>query len=244
MNRELTNSHTEAVLAFDRVCFSYDGRPGEILRNVSFALAPKTFTAIVGPSGSGKTTLLTLAAGLAVPERGAVSRKGKVRMVFQTGGLLPWRTVRENVHLGFRGIALSHRERERELSATLADLGIGDLAHAYPRDLSGGQRQRVGIARALVSRPDLLLLDEPFSALDAETTAHLRGIVERLHEEKGVAMLMVSHSIEDAVMLADRVLVVAGGGIKHDTSVLAPRPRDPDVVRPTIERIRALLPSA
>lgn len=232
------------VLAFDRVCFSYDDRPAAILRDVSFSLPQKSFTAIVGPSGSGKTTLLTLAAGLAEPRKGSVLRTGRIRMVFQTGGLLPWRTVSENVHLGFRGLPITHRERDKELKAVLADLGITDLADAYPRDLSGGQRQRVGIARALVSRPDLLLLDEPFSALDAETTAHLREVVERLHEEKGIAMLMVSHSIEDAVLLADRILVVAGGGIKHDTNVLAPRPRDPEVVRPTIERIRALLPSA
>jgi NitT/TauT family transport system ATP-binding protein len=244
MRHETDHTVKETALAFDRVCFSYDDRPGAILKDVSFTLPEKSFAAIVGPSGSGKTTLLTLAAGLAKPQKGSVTHKGRLRMVFQTGGLLPWRTVRENVHLGFRGIALSHKERDKELTALLEDLGIGDLADAYPRDLSGGQRQRVGIARALVSRPDLLLLDEPFSALDAETTAHLRDVVERIHEQKGIAMLMVSHSIEDAVLLADRVLVVAKGGIAHDTPILAPRPRDPQVVRPTIERIRALLPAA
>ncbi len=233
----------DTLLSLDRVDFAYDGGPA-VLRNVSFSLPPKSFTAIVGPSGSGKSTLLWLALGLLAPRRGTITRATPARMVFQSGALLPWRTVLSNVMLGFAGTPLSASERVRRARAVLRSLGIEALSETYPRDVSGGQRQRVGIARALVSEPKLLALDEPFSALDAETTAHLIQVVADLHA-KGIGMLMVSHSIEDAVMLADDILVVADGGLKERVPVPIPRPRhadDPAVMK-VVAQVRKLIPA-
>ncbi|HVX90675.1 MAG TPA: ABC transporter ATP-binding protein [Candidatus Paceibacterota bacterium] len=234
----------EPILSFSGVSYRYEPHLPEVLRDVSFSLTKGSFTVIVGPSGSGKSTILTLAVGLEKPEKGTIDLHAKTRMIFQSGALLPWRTVLDNVVLGASGMGLTRHAGEHKARIALRDLGIDAFIHAYPRDLSGGQRQRVGIARALVSEPDLLLLDEPFSALDAETSEHLGEEVERLRTEKGMTMLMVSHSIEDAVRLADEILVVADHGIKERVAVTLPRPRDlhgREAVE-LVARVRKLLP--
>lgn len=214
------------VLSFDAVSFAYDPHLPVVMHDVSFTLPPRSFTAIVGPSGGGKSTLLRLTIGLEKPSGGTVVNSARTRMIFQSGALLPWRTVKENVHLGFSGTHGSKHFHAKRVHEELANLGLTAFADVYPRDLSGGQRQRVGIARALVSDPDLLLLDEPFSALDVETTERLSQELLQIFADRNITMLMVSHNIEDAVMLADEVFVFAGGTISHKVHVLLPRPRD------------------
>lgn len=234
----------EPILSFDSVSYRYDKHLPEVLRDISFSIKKGSFTVIVGPSGSGKSTILTLAVGLEKPEKGTIALSAKTRMIFQSGALLPWRTVLDNAVLGATGMHLTRHNAEHKARLALHDLGIDQFIHAYPRDLSGGQRQRVGIARALVSEPELLLLDEPFSALDAETSEHLGEEIERLRKDKGMTMLMVSHSIEDAVRLADDIFVVADHGIKERIHVPLARPRDMHS-RETVEfvaRVRKLLP--
>ena len=161
------------ILSFENVSFSYEPHSPVIMHDLSFELPPRSFTVIVGASGGGKSTLLDLAIGLQKPTSGKVTNNARTRMIFQNAALLPWRTVRENMHLGFTGTIGTKKEHEKRIHDELANLGLAEFADVYPRDLSGGQRQRVGIARALVSDPELLLLDEPFSALDVETIEHL-----------------------------------------------------------------------
>jgi len=234
----------EPILSFKGISYRYDTHLPEVLRDITFTLAKGSFTVIVGPSGSGKSTILSLAVGLEKPDAGTIELHAKTRMIFQSGALLPWRTVLDNVLLGATGMRLTRHNAEHRARLALHDLGIGEFIHAYPRDLSGGQRQRVGIARALVSEPELLLLDEPFSALDAETSEHLGEEVERLRTEKGMTMLMVSHSIEDAVRLGDEIFIVADHGIKERITVDLPRPRDMHSLAAIelVSRVRKLLP--
>ncbi|HEX7651597.1 MAG TPA: ABC transporter ATP-binding protein [Candidatus Paceibacterota bacterium] len=225
------------ILSFNDVSFAYDRTLPTVLHDVSFSLKPRSFTAIVGPSGGGKSTLLRLAIGLDKPTRGTVVNTARTRMVFQSGALLPWLTALQNVKLAFADKPTGEAAENREAHAALAELGIREFADAYPRNLSGGQRQRVGIARALVAAPELMLLDEPFSALDTETTARLVEEVERLYREKDMTFLMVSHSIEDAVVLADEILVVGKGGLQGKVEVDIPRPRRRD--DPMAQRLAA-----
>lgn len=233
------------IVEFKDVSFSYGVGLPAVVHDLSLVLPERSFTVVVGPSGSGKTTLLSLAMGLDRATKGVVENNAKTRMIFQSGGLLPWRTVLDNVQLGFTGMNLRMHDREKRAREVLAELGIADFENSYPRELSGGQRQRVGIARALVSEPELLLLDEPFSALDAETTAHLRERVENIYK-KGIAMFMVSHSIEDAVLLADQIVVVAGGRLMKKVPVTIARPRrvDDAAVRMLVTHVRALIPES
>lgn len=239
-------NHTDKqtfIATLDHASFRYGPRLPQVLLDVSFALPSHSITVIVGPSGCGKTTALRLVAGLERATEGAVVAPDSVSMVFQNGALLPWRTSLENVLMGLERSDLStHEKRTRSLHA-LAALEMLEQKDAYPRDLSGGQRQRVGIARAIVSNPTLLLLDEPFSALDAETTTHLRKTLLALYEERQMTILMVSHSIEDAVLLADEVLLFGGGVLKHSVNVDIPRPRDPlnDAVEEKEHHLRSLL---
>jgi sulfonate transport system ATP-binding protein len=212
------------ALEFKNVHYCYPTGP-EVLHGVSFELKRNSFTLIVGESGSGKSTVLGLATGLTKPSSGEVMAPLRSRMVFQSGALLPWRTAAENVALGLYDRHIIDTEKTKRTKLALSELGLEDFLSARPRDLSGGQRQRVGIARALVADPEILLLDEPFSALDAETTEHLIETVEQLYLKKNMTMLMVSHSIEDAVMLADEIIVVSQGKISGTLTVPLSRPR-------------------
>jgi NitT/TauT family transport system ATP-binding protein len=218
---------------------SNDGRALPVLDGVSFTLSEGEIVALLGKSGSGKSTLLRCVAGLIAPSGGSVFYRGTpvtganlgVSMVFQTFALLPWLTVQQNVELGLEARGVSDAERAERALKAIDLIGLDGFESAYPKELSGGMRQRVGFARAIVTEPDALLMDEPFSALDVLTAENLRGELVRLWEGHGApvkSILIVTHNIEEAVLLADRVLVLSSnpGRIRAELAVDLPRPRD------------------
>ncbi|MDR6217892.1 ABC transporter ATP-binding protein [Deinococcus soli (ex Cha et al. 2016)] len=193
-----------------------------ILRDLTLSVAPGERVALVGASGGGKTTLLRALAGL-TPTRGTL-RIGsgapvRTRVMFQEDRLLPWLGALGNVALG-----LPRPDRFRAARA-LQDVGLAGRERAYPHELSGGQRQRVALARALAHRPDLLLLDEPFGALDALTRADMHALLDTLLTDTGATTLLVTHDLEEALKLTDRVLLLADGRIVEDLRVPLPHPR-------------------
>ena len=216
-----------------------DGHALPVLEGVSFTLSEGEIVALLGKSGSGKSTLLRCVAGLIPPSSGSVSYRGTpltganpgVSMVFQTFALLPWLTVRQNVELGLEARGVADAERAERALRAIDLIGLDGFESAYPKELSGGMRQRVGFARAIVTEPDALLMDEPFSALDVLTAENLRGELVKLWEGHGApikSILIVTHNIEEAVLLADRVLVLSSnpGRIRAELTVELPRPRD------------------
>jgi NitT/TauT family transport system ATP-binding protein len=227
-----------------------------VLDNVSLTLREGEMVALLGRSGSGKSTLLRIVAGLLEPTAGEVLWHGRaldgppegVAMVFQSFALFPWLTVEENVELGLEARGIHRAERERRAEEALDLIGLGGFASAYPKELSGGMRQRVGLARALVVHPDLLLMDEPFSALDVLTAETLRTDLVDLWIDRKLpvkSVLMVTHNIEEAVLMCDRILVFAvnPGRVEHELAVKLPRPRnrqDP-AFRQLVEDIYALM---
>jgi len=213
---------------------AFSGRA--VLDRLDLAIPPSQFVALIGRSGCGKSTLLRLLAGLDTPTSGQLNLDGQplaglapaVRMLFQDARLLPWQRVVDNV-----GIARGPDWRERAPKA-LAHVGLSDRATEWPAVLSGGQRQRVALARALVSRPRLLLLDEPFGALDALTRIEMQNLLADLWRRERFTVVLITHDVVEAAMLADRVLVLREGKIRMDVPVNAPRPResdDPEVLR-------------
>jgi sulfonate transport system ATP-binding protein len=198
-----------------------------VLNHIRLDVPSGEFVAVVGKSGSGKSTLLRLVAGLDVPNSGRVlvdgaplTRRNEVaRIMFQDARLLPWKRVLANVALGLNS---QWRERAEE---TLAHVGLLDRANEYPSILSGGERQRVALARALLTRPPLLLLDEPLGALDALTRIEMQGLIERLWLEEQFTALLITHDVEEAVVLADRVVLIEHGVIALDVNVKLSRPR-------------------
>ena len=216
-----------------------DGHALPVLEGVSFTLSEGEIVALLGKSGSGKSTLLRCVAGLISPSSGSVSYRGTpltganpgVSMVFQTFALLPWLTVQQNVELGLEARGVAGAERAERALRAIDLIGLDGFESAYPKELSGGMRQRVGFARAIVTEPDALLMDEPFSALDVLTAENLRGELVKLWEGHGApikSILIVTHNIEEAVLLADRVLVLSSnpGRIRAELTVELPRPRD------------------
>jgi ABC-type nitrate/sulfonate/bicarbonate transport system ATPase subunit len=200
----------------------------EVLRDFSLDVSLGEFVAIVGPSGCGKTTLLNLLAGFDKPTAGHLTSKGRVRMVYQQDGLFPWRTVAQNIRMGLRHFK-TERERERELKELLALIGLKGFEDHYPHQLSGGMRQRVELARALAGDTDTLLLDEPFSALDYLTRLRLRRELARMLRERPRTVVLVTHDIEEAAQLADRVVVLSErpARIRCELTLELERPRDP-----------------
>ena len=202
-----------AVIEFVRVGKKYPLEKSPAIRDVSFSVAVGEFVCIVGASGCGKTTALKLIAGLEEPTTGTIKKPINVAMAFQFGALFPWLTVFENVALGLRVKGVAEQSVIRSVDRQLEMLGMLSFRRKYPADLSGGQRQRVGIARALAVDPAVLLLDEPFSALDPKTTAELHDDIIRVWRETHQTIIMVSHLIEEAVSLAGRVILMKEGGI-------------------------------
>src|SRR5919197_2884802 len=211
----------------------------EAIREVTFAVGPGEFVSVLGPSGCGKSTLLMMVAGLLPPSGGDIRVDGvpvrgprrEIGVVFQSPVLLPWRTVLDNVLLPIEMLRLSREryvDRAREL---LAMVKIEDFAGKLPRELSGGMRQRVSICRALIHEPEILLMDEPFSALDALTRDQMGLELLRIWERHRKTVLFVTHSIREAVFLSDRVLVMTQrpATITHDLDVTLLRPRALDV---------------
>jgi sulfonate transport system ATP-binding protein len=194
-----------------------------VLDGLDLEIAPGEFVALIGRSGSGKSTLLRALAGLDRDLAGELTVNGTVAVAFQEPRLLPWKRVWANVCLGLRTA-----DPRSVAGAALAEVGLTDHAGAWPLTLSGGEAQRASLARALVREPTLLLLDEPFSALDALTRIAMHRLVLRLWAHHGPAVLLVTHDVDEALALADRVLVLTSGRIGLACRVEAPRPRDRD----------------
>lgn len=199
----------------------------EVLRHNDLVIEPGEFVAIVGRSGCGKSTLLRLVAGLEQATGGSLLLNGQpvqglhedTRIMFQDARLLPWKRVADNVALGLP------KERRKDAEAVLGQVGLGDRLQDWPARLSGGQRQRVSLARALVHQPQLLLLDEPLGALDALTRIEMHELIEGLWKRHGFTALLVTHDVQEAVALADRVILIEDGAIALDERIALPRPR-------------------
>ena len=214
----------------------------QALTGLCVILEPGTFTAIVGPSGAGKTTLLAIAAGLDTGFSGLLERTPtavRTAVGFQEPRLLPWLSVERNVAFGLELTGCPRRQARQHARETLATVGLSHISTARPWTLSGGMRQRVSLARAMVVDPELLLLDEPLAALDEGNTARLRDVLERSCPPGRRTVLYVTHSLTDASLLADRVLVLGSGQLVADVSVDLPRPRP--VGHPYAQQVRARL---
>ena len=228
------------ILSFDRVAIHLGGR--EILSPTSFDVGRGEFVCIVGPSGCGKTTLLRAATGLLPASAGAVRRNGQavtqpsreVAFVFQDYGraLLPWRTVEGNISLALEAAAVPPAERPARIAGVLGKVGLAKHAYKFPAQLSGGMQQRVQIARCLAQKPQLLMMDEPFGALDALTRQSLQDELARLVRDEGLTVLFVTHDLEEAIYLGDRVIALQANpgpgrpSLARMIDVPIPRPRD------------------
>lgn len=199
----------------------------QVLRGVDLEVQPGEFVAVIGRSGCGKSTLLRMVAGLEKPTSGEIFANGapirglnaEARIMFQDARLLPWKRVVDNVGIGLKG------DWRRKAEWALEHVGLADRAGEWPSVLSGGQKQRVALARALASEPRLLLLDEPLGALDALTRIEMQRLIERLWQEQQFTALLVTHDVEEAVALADRVVLIENGKVAMDVQVSLPRPR-------------------
>jgi NitT/TauT family transport system ATP-binding protein len=212
-------------LILEKVSHSYG--TVAVLHDLNLAVNPGEVVVLVGPSGCGKTTILNLLSGHIEPVSGTVQREGIIRTVYQHDGLFPWLTVSENIAIGLRSIE-DAAVREKELSELLQLIHLEDFEHHYPHQLSGGMRQRVELARVLAGDSDILLLDEPFSALDYQARLRMRRELVRLLEKRPRTVVFVTHDIEEAAQLADRVLVLSNrpATICRELSISAKRPRD------------------
>ncbi|MEU9254652.1 ABC transporter ATP-binding protein [Streptomyces sp. NPDC048270] len=209
-----------------------------VLERTDLELPAGSFTALLGPSGCGKSTVLNLVAGFVRPTEGHVTAgSAPVRgpgpergVVFQHYALFPWRTARGNVEFALKRLGLSRPERRRRALAALAEVGLADGADKYPAQLSGGMQQRVALARALAAEPEVLLMDEPFGALDALTRTRMQTLLRQLWQRRGTTVLFVTHDIDEALALAQRVVVLGGtpGRVLADHPVPA-GPPDPDL---------------
>lgn len=207
-----------------------------VLQDITLAIAPGEFVSIVGSSGCGKSTLLRLIVGLEGGYQGHILLGGQPvtgtgldrGIVFQEHRLFPWLTVEKNVALGLLNAGLTEGQQRATVREHIALVGLQGFEKAYPHQLSGGMSQRVAIARALVNRPDILLLDEPFGALDAMTRAHLQGELRRIWQQEGITMVLVTHDVEEAVYLGDRVVVMEPrpGRIRRTVPVPLAHPRE------------------
>jgi NitT/TauT family transport system ATP-binding protein len=222
-----------SVLTVNNLSVSFPGEKGGLraLQGINFQLYPQEFACVLGPSGSGKSTLLRVLAGLVKPDKGSVVFPGrqqpKISLVFQDANLMPWRTVIENISLPLLLQGMPEEEAHARALEWLALVGLEGFASAWPGDLSGGMAQRVAIARSLVQDPDLLLLDEPFGSLDALTREKMGAELLYLWQERRQTVLMVTHSISEALLLSDRVLVLTPrpGRVGLELPIDLPRPR-------------------
>jgi NitT/TauT family transport system ATP-binding protein len=215
----------QSLITFTHISKAYHTGQVLALDDLNFSIHRSEFFMIVGPSGCGKSTVLKLIAGLEKETSGSLEKPEDVSMVFQGGALFPWLSVFDNVALPLRVKKLPEKQIQ-EMSLHFINMaGLKDFAQKFPRDLSGGQRQRVGIARALAVSPQVLLLDEPFSALDTVTTEELHKDLLKIWEQTKQTIVMVSHSIEEAVTLADRIMLMKSGQLEEIFTIALPRPR-------------------
>jgi nitrate/nitrite transport system ATP-binding protein len=252
MEKASANMATQqAQISICDVSMVYRGRSGLInkltrrtskdyvaLANINFDIAPNTFVSIIGPSGCGKSTLLNLIAGLTSPSSGAILINGEEvhapgpdrGVVFQNYALMPWLTVAENLHFAIETVypTMSLADRKSRVYEYIELVGLKGAEKKHPHELSGGMKQRVGIARALAIDPQILLMDEPFGALDALTRGFLQDEVARIWEQKRKTVVMITHSIEEALLLSDKIVMMKRGpaaGIDEILDVPFPRPR-------------------
>ena len=213
------------ALGLDGVAKAFGAK--RVLDGVELTVRPSEFVAVVGKSGCGKSTLLRLIAGLDRPSGGSLALDGaplagvdpRVRVMFQDHRLLPWKSTLDNVLFGLG------RESAEEARALLAHVGLADRAQDPPRTLSGGEKQRVSLARALLAKPGLLLFDEPLGALDALTRIGMQSLIERLWQEQAFTALLITHDVDEAIVLADRIVVLRAGVVDFEVEVPLPRPR-------------------
>jgi NitT/TauT family transport system ATP-binding protein len=216
--------------------FSENGSRGlQVLEQVSFSVRSQEFVCVLGPSGGGKSTLLRILSGLLAPTKGSIRFAGgerpRIGFVFQQSNLMPWRSVLDNITLPLQVDGVDFATSRKRAQEMVELVGLQGFEAAWPRDLSGGMAQRVAIARALVHDPDILLLDEPFGSLDALTRERMWTELSRIWQLRRKTVIMVTHSIGEALFLADRVLVLTArpGRLKLDLNVDLPRPREEDV---------------
>jgi ABC-type nitrate/sulfonate/bicarbonate transport system ATPase subunit len=204
------------MLRVDHINKGFDQKP--VLRDIHFQLQPEETVVILGPSGCGKTTLLHLICGMQTADSGQVTVNGipvsrptsEIALILQDFGLLPWKTLLQNVALGLKIQGVGRRERHQRALDLLTEMGLADRKNDYPAGLSGGEQQRVAIARAYASNPRLLLMDEPFSSLDAITREKLQDTLLRTWQDSSVPFLLVTHSVEEAAFLGKRIMILAG----------------------------------
>jgi ABC-type nitrate/sulfonate/bicarbonate transport system ATPase subunit len=240
-----------SVLDFDHVSFAYDGRA--IMSNVSFAVGSGEVVALLGPSGCGKTTILNIVAGFLTPTAGAalvdnreVAGPGPDRgVVFQAAALFDWMTVAENISFSLRCAGRPKSERSRVAEEMAALVGLSGFESAYPYQLSGGMRQRVGLARVLAAKPRVMLMDEPFSALDVQTREQLQEETLRIRDSTGCTILFVTHSIDEAVFVGDRIFLLTalqqGQFEQYDVKLPSPRSSSENRLNPEFIRLREMI---
>jgi NitT/TauT family transport system ATP-binding protein len=230
------------ILELDRVGKTFHADSGAkvtALERIDLAIRCGEFVTLVGPTGCGKTTLLDIAAGITEPEEGHVYRGPGVRLgrnvayVFQHYTLFPWRTTLANVAFGLQMRGVPRRQRRTQATELLARVGLAGFEKARPHELSGGMRQRAAIAQALAIEPALLLMDEPFGAVDDATRTELQQMLVDLWQDRGMTILFVTHNIDEAILLGSRVVVFGGppGRVVRQFSIELPRPRDRDTRR-------------
>jgi len=236
------NKNNAALIEAVNICKSFrtgDRQELQVLKDVNFRIDENEIVAILGKSGSGKSTLLRIMAGLVKPTEGVISYRGKsvngpvrgIAMVFQNFALLPWLTVLQNVELGLEALGVEREERRARALKAIDTIGLDGFESAYPKELSGGMRQRVGFARALVVNPDILLMDEPFSALDVLTADNLKSDLLDLWRSRKTGIrgiIFVTHNIEEAALLADRIVVFNSnpGSIRDELNITLAHPRN------------------
>jgi len=220
----MNGNRSSSRLLLHKVSHGYGELP--VLHNLDFAIHPGEFVVLVGPSGCGKTTLLNLLSGHIQPTSGTIEREGVIRTVYQYDGLFPWLTVSENISMGLRSVT-NTALREKELQELFELIHLDGFKHHYPHELSGGMRQRAELARVLAGESDILLMDEPFSALDYQTRLRMRNELIRLLEQRPRTVVFVTHDIEEAAQLANRVLVLSNrpATICRELYIDSPRPR-------------------
>ena len=227
------------IISVEKVSFAFPDSELEVIKNATFSVNKGEFVSIVGPSGCGKSTLLRIIAGLIRPTSGKVLYCNReirgphkdISFVFQDFGLLPWLTNKENVKIGLSFLDISEEEKDRRASELLDKFGLSGFDDYYPNTLSGGMKQRVGIARAIASNPQVLLMDEPFSSLDELTAESLRSDIIYMLENKNLpvnSVIMVTHNVIEAVELSNKIVVLADkpSSIKYIQAIKSRRPRD------------------
>jgi NitT/TauT family transport system ATP-binding protein len=232
-----------------------DGEPLTVLQNIELAVPAHSIFAILGASGCGKSTLLNIISGILTPDRGQVCFSGvrardfadwrSISYMFQDDRLLPWRTTLANVEFSLEAGAMPRPERHARAREALGLVGLSAFETAFPHQLSGGMRSRVALARSLVTEPAILLMDEPFSRLDAQTRAQMHAELLNIHAMKHMTIVFVTHDVEESVVLADEVVMLAPrpGRVREVVPIACPRPRDPTHPQAIeyIKRLRALI---